>query len=441
MMSILRTSLSIAVAVIAICSFDVHSQDLGSSNKLFGQNKAKSSRPKTKPGRKPQQKSSTKRSAGSGRKVTGERSKRRPRGSAAQGRSTAVPPTTARGLTPVKIAPRTPIDKDRYEDLIERGNSARNDRMYPDAESAYQSAQKVDPSDARAFLGLGNLYSDQQRWEFAEREFRKALSIDKDNVDLLTALSFILTRPLMAPNISERYAEAEVLARRAIKLAPGNALAYDQLGVSLEFQGRNDSETENAYRRSIQLDRDFAPAYAHLARLRRKQGRTSEANSAYRDAATKAITVGSKLLVADVMHSDQRYVDSLPILDLALRLDSKNPTALAMLGRTYTVLGRFADAERDLRRLIEVAPSSSIGYELLSSLQLRQGRLDDAETTLLRAIPYLAPFERRRVASQFEYLGDALSRARRPDNAQRCYRQARSLDAERETLKNKLART
>jgi len=419
-------------------------QDLGSSNKLFGGNKTSTKKPAAKPKQKPTKKNTARKPAESKTKVTKPKIVKRPVVKTPKA-DNSVPTITARDVAPVRTAPkmdgtRTAVDTERYEELIDQGNSARDDRDYSAAESSYLAAQKLDPKDARAFVGMGNLYADQQRWENAEKAFRSAVAIEKNFVELLTALSFVLTRPLMAPNISERYAEAEALARQAIKLDPKSALAHDALGEALELQGQTGSETETAYRRSTQLDRDFAPAYAHLARLLRKLGRTAEANSAYREATTRAITVGTKLLVADAMQSDQRYADSVPILDLALRLDAKSPTALTMLGRANTVLGKFTEAERLLQRAIQIAPASPVGYELLSSLRLRQGRTEDAESTLLRTVAFLAPFEKRRIASQFEMIGDTYSKAGRSANARRAYGQARSLDADRESLKSKLAR-
>lgn len=427
-----------------IGSIYANGQDLGSSNKLFGGNKSTTKNPAAKPKQKPKKKTTAQKPAESKRKVTKPKVVKRPAVKTPKVGS-SVPTITARDVAPVRTAPkvviqRSAVETERYEELIDQGNSARDERNYSSAEAAYLAAQRLDPRDARAFVGMGNLYSDQQRWENSEKAFRSAVAVEKNYVPLLTALSFVLARPLMAPNISERYAESESLARQAITLDPSDALAYDALGVALEMQGQTGTETETAYRRSIQLDRDLAPAYAHLGRLMRKLGRIAEANSAYREATTRAITVGNKLLVADTMHSDQRYAESLPILDLVLRLDAKNPTALTMLGRANTVLGKLADAERYILRSIEIAPASPLGYELLSSLRLRQGRLEEAESALNRTITFLAPFEKRRVASQFELIGDAFAKAGRSVNARRTYTQARSLDSERETLKSKLAR-
>jgi superkiller protein 3 len=86
---------------------------------------------------------------------------------------------------------------------------------------------------------LGNLYSDQQRWEEAERAYRTAIEIEPTAPESHIALSFVLTQPIIRANLADRYAEAEKHARRAIELDPKNAFAYDQLGVALELSGKS----------------------------------------------------------------------------------------------------------------------------------------------------------------------------------------------------------
>jgi len=50
---------------------------------------------------------------------------------------------------------------------------------------------------------------------------------------------------------------------------PKNAIAWDRLGVALQARGLFNNETENAYRRAVELDPQFPVAYAHLARAHR----------------------------------------------------------------------------------------------------------------------------------------------------------------------------
>ena len=71
-----------------------------------------------------------------------------------------------------KPAPKNPVADELFEQAIEEGNTARDLRDYISAESAYRRAEGIKPKDSRAIYGVGNLYSDQQRWEEAEQNSR-----------------------------------------------------------------------------------------------------------------------------------------------------------------------------------------------------------------------------------------------------------------------------
>ncbi|MBK6749184.1 MAG: tetratricopeptide repeat protein [Acidobacteria bacterium] len=433
----------------------VSGQDLGSSNKLFGGSKPAPAKTKKAPPKPSAAKPKVKTTV---RKPVSV--KKRPAKPSTV--VTAKKPAVKTETTPAVIAPKktgsepkviivgdepkvviganSAANDEQYEELIELGNIERDERNYGGAELAYQKASRLKPRDARAFLGLGNLYSDQQRWSDAEKSYRSAVALEPDYVELIVALSFILTRPVAASNLSERYAEAEKLARRAIELNGRSALAADQLGVALELSGEIGSETENAYRRSIQLEPDFAPAHAHLARLLRKKGKTAASTASYNDAMARATDVGSKLLVADVMQSEGKYKESVQLLQQALAIDTRNPTALTMLGRAMTTQGNFADAERYLKKSVEVSPSGFISYSLLAALHARQGRLESAENYLIQAARFAGPFDKRLLATQFESVGDEFAKTGKASAAARVYRQAKTLDPDRESLAGKLAK-
>jgi Flp pilus assembly protein TadD len=67
---------------------------------------------------------------------------------------------------------------------------------------------------------------------------------------------------------------------------------------------------------------------------------------------------------------------------------------------------------------------------LLGSLYWRQGKLDQAESALMRAVKFVTPLERRQLASQFQQIGDGFKKAGRSENAARAYRQAKALENE-----------
>ncbi|MCC6825506.1 MAG: tetratricopeptide repeat protein [Acidobacteria bacterium] len=417
-------------------------QGLGSSNKLFGGNKTsseKTTKPAAKTTKRPSAaKKAAPRNAPAAKKAAATR---RTRTSAVTTQVVTASDTRNSGKTPpVVTAPASTVNSEEYERLIDEGRDAQALRNYPAAEAAFSRAVKLAPRKTEAYTDLGTVFAEQQRWEDAEKAYRSALAIDKNRLDLILGLSFILTRPVMAANISERYDEAEVLARRALTIAPNNAIANDVLGTVLELRGDIGPETEAAYRKAIAADNDLAQGYAHLGRLLSKQGKREASARAYASAIEKATAIGAKFHVAETLQSESRFKEALPLLLSAVQTDPRNPTALAMLGRVQTVLGDDASAQRNLLAAIGITPDAVLPYGLLSNLYIRQGRLASAKSTLMQVKVPGGQFDKRYLASQFESLGDAFAKNNNTDGARTAYKRAAELDPQRETIAAKLAR-
>lgn len=456
MFGIRAVRFAILTGALALTAAAVAGQDLGSSNKLFGGGGTKKTPTKTtkKPASKPKpvaskRRTPTKKASRAAKTSTPAKTSQKTSAKASATKQTAVPDEnwtwqneTKPIETPTKptVAGITPAASELFEDLIDEGKRARDDRNYESAESAYRKAHSLKPSDSRAIYGLGNIYSDQQRWAEAEAAYRDALQIESGFATTHIALSYVLTQPIPAENLSERYEEAERLARKAIQYAPSNALAHDQLGVAMELRGLISTETENAYRRAIQLDPGCAPAYAHLGRLMRRQGRTSESTAAYNDAVRLATDAPTMVLVAEVMQSEQRFAESEKLLDRAVAADPRNTAGLLLLGRALIALNDMDEAERVLKRSIEVSPNAFTANSLLASLYMRQGQLDLGENALLQAARFVPVFERRTLGRQFEALGDAFLNSSNARFAERNFKQAQSLDPDNTGLTTKLAK-
>jgi tetratricopeptide (TPR) repeat protein len=325
-----------------------------------------------------------------------------------------------------------------FERAIDEGNAARNRRQYAKAETAYLRARNFKAKDSRAAYGLGNIYSDQQRWEEAEQAYRTAIQIEPASPEAYIALSFVLTQPIVGETLSARYGDAQKYARRAIQIDPRSALAYDQIGVSLELSGKVSTETQEAYRKAIELEPTFALAYAHLGRLLRKTGATAESAAAYRDAVRHSLDAPTMIRVAEVMQSQQMYLESEELLRRALVADEKNPAALLLLGRALTTRGKFEEAEKILQTAAEVSANGFYSYTLLGSLAARRERFAEAENYLMQAASLVSPNERKRLAQEFEAVGDGLARAARTTYAARVFRHAGALDNKKTALVDKL---
>lgn len=326
-----------------------------------------------------------------------------------------------------------------FEDAITKGNLSRNTRNYTEAEKAYKLAGRIKPGDSRSIYGLGNLYSDQQRWEEAEAAYRRAIELEPENANTYIAISFVLTQPAVGTDLGTRYTEAEEMAKKAIELNPQNPFAYDQLGVAGELQGVISEETEDAYRKAIELEPSFALAYAHLGRLLRVKGSKKKSETAYQKAIELSEDVPTMILVAEVLQSQQRFLESEKLLRNALAIDSKHPTALFFLGRALIIRKSFSEAEEVLKKSVEVSPNSFVSYALLSSVYSKQEIWDKAEQTLNKALRVVSNNEKKRLAQEYESVGDAYMKNKKYSDAKRIYERAVSLDNDKVSLKIKLS--
>ena len=151
--------------------------------------------------------------------------------------------------------------------------------------------------------------------------------------------------------------------------------------------------------------------------------------------------MGSKILVAEVLQSEQRFADSETLLRDAVADDPRNPTALLLLGRALTTLGKHQEAESILRRALSISGNGFVANSQLAILYLRQNKPELAENALLQASRFVSDFDRRLLARQFEVTGDAYMKAGNARNAERSYKQAISFDNESEVLAGKIARS
>ena len=433
-MSVVRSGVFILL-IIAAGAANVAAQDLGSSNKLFGE---------------------TKTAAEPAKKVSIEPSARKAKPRPSTPKRAAVKPARklapkAAAATPVRIAPKTPAIEAKpllaanpaliadYRDMIARGSDEFARGSLPEAESLFQHATSLVPGSPEAFALLGSLYSASLRWEAAEGAYRKALALGSGDQAINVGLSRALSQPVVSADLYARYEEAERLARTAVRLS-GTAAAFDQLGKTLELRGLIGVETESAYRQAIAADRQYAPAYAHLARLLRRKGKAADATAAYAAATANAVDAAQMSAVGASFQSEQRYAESVPLLMAALHLDPRNYAAMVMLGRALIVTGDLGGAEAHLIVAIRQSPFSFAAFEELARLYIRQGKADMALSALDHGAQLADRFERLELARDLESLGDLFAGKHDEKGAATAYMRSLAFDPERPTTVEKLAK-
>lgn len=332
--------------------------------------------------------------------------------------------------------------EERIDELLDKGNEARDARRFAEAEEAYKGVLKLRARDARGAYGLGNVYSDQQRWDDAEAAYRNAVAWAPRDADAHVALSVVLVQPRAGGDNAKRFADAEAFARKSVQIDPKNAVGWDRLGVALQARGIFNSETEHSYRRAIDLDPQFAVAYAHLARVQNKVGKSAEAPALYEKAIELAKDPPTLNLIAESLQGEQLWPQSEPVLKKALDMDPRNPTSLLLMGRYLVVYRRYQEAEPYLKSATEVSSRAFLPFNLLGRAYLGMDRFSDAEATYQRASEFAAEGDRKQLAGMFgfEGVGDGYLKARQKENAVRAYERALELDPGNNGIAQKLAR-
>ncbi len=124
-----------------------------------------------------------------------------------------------------------------------------------DAIKTYQEAMKVFPQDDTLHLKLGNIYYHEERYYEAEIEYKKAVRLNPSSENLYSLGQVYLS--------TERYKEAEETFQRILRSEPDNYGAHYSLGQVYAKQGLH-GEAIKRFKETIKRKWDFAYAYYDL---------------------------------------------------------------------------------------------------------------------------------------------------------------------------------
>ena len=225
--------------------------------------------------------------------------------------------------------------------------------------SQLQDRLRADPRDARGYALLGLAYQQRARetgdptyYPRSERALRRALRLaPADAVSIGGLGSLALSR--------HRFREALGLGRRALRLAPGSARTYGVIGDALVELGRYD-EAFRALDTMAQLRPSLA-AYARVSYARELLGRPQDAIAAMR---------------------------------LAVEAAANQPEAIAwarvQLGKLYWSTGQLGPAAREYRGALAAFPGYAYAFDALAQVESARGHTRRAialETRAVDAIP------------------------------------------------------
>jgi len=151
------------------------------------------------------------------------------------------------------------------------------------AAQQYQAAIKQDPKSVSSYLLLGDLSYRTKNYPEAESAYHKAIKLQPENGDIYNNLCWVYLKQ------NRSIEKTEALIREALTVSPAHRAYYlDTLGVILLRQGRT-AESITALKEAVELlpkenTANMAEAYGHLAEAYRTAGDEASAREAEQSA-------------------------------------------------------------------------------------------------------------------------------------------------------------
>ena len=295
--------------------------------------------------------------------------------------SSKRPDTRAR-QTSSNLPPSTPdarLDEKQQEieRAIEQGNQARNVNDYEQALSHYQKARDLNSQEARAFYGMGNLYTDLYCSDSAIVAYQKALELKKDYLEALTALGYAYLS-------KERYGDAEKRFQEALNLSPNNVGASLGMGSVFTRQGKYQEAIKRinlVIEAPSTENKDRAVAFITLGMVYEGQGKRKEAIAQYEKAINlypneRANSLNPTLAAVYLQLGSTQTTDAylnLPVFESADKVSPQDMAAMRSSAKQAT---------DNLERAREHGYNHPSLYALLGLALTYQFRYQDAATQI-----------------------------------------------------------
>jgi len=275
---------------------------------------------------------------------------------------------------------------------FDRGQQYFQAGKLPEAIIEFRNAVNRDERWGEARYQLAEAYAAHAEPELAYKQYIRAADLLPDDVNVqLKAAAYLL--------LAGQYDDAKARAEQVLAKHPDNVEAQVALGSALA--GLHDLDAAvTRIMHAIQLDPGRSQSYMTLARVRVAQRRTDEARAAF---------------------------------DKAVNAETRSvPAYLARANFQWSV-GDLADAERSLKRVLELEPGNILTHRVLATLYLSSERIPEAEEHLK-----LVAAATKTVAAQLS-LADYYLLSRRYDDARQVLSPLTTAAATRSAAETRLA--
>lgn len=258
-------------------------------------------------------------------------------------------------------------------------------RSASEAAEFYRAFLKKNPKAREVRMAYARALIANKEYTAARAEFETLTKEFPGNPEISFAVG------LLALQVGD-HAAADTYLKQAIEYKHRDPEAiYLYLGQANEDR-KQYAQAADWYKK-VSGGESYLPAQLKYAGVLAKQGQIDEARKQLQSITPQSNQQRVQITLAEVqlLRDAKRFDEAYKLLDKALEKLPNYPDLLYERAMTAEKLNRFADMEKDLRKLIQVKPDFAHAYNALGySLADRNERLDEAQQLLEKALA-LAP--------------------------------------------------
>lgn len=252
-------------------------------------------------------------------------------------------------------------------------------------------------SDARhAYIQLGNILDDVQRYEQAVEMYRKAANLDP--TDEIPWINMALSHQK-----NNSYGKAIKAYKRAISINPDNPKARMGLGRLYESQGYLD-EALDEYIHLLQVKKDYPPAHFEIAKLYQRKDKRKEAidgykkvielkpdgkdgqEMVYKSYLNLALLTAQKADARNDVRQEENFAQAVSYAQKTVQMRPENPQGLYVLGEIYLIRKDAGDLSQARETFEQVVAMPEVDDKLRSRAYNGLGKSYFQEGEYLKAI-------------------------------------------------------
>lgn len=283
----------------------------------------------------------------------------------------------------------------------ENGIRSFNTKNYEEAKINFEKAIEIAPTNGNAYFFLGEIERIKGNFEKSTEYYRLAVENNAQkkyykmaywNLTIITEQlgnynEFIKLCKTFWRNAGDKQmkSKAETLINKS--MWSDNTDAVDKYTKGMNLKNKDINEAIKYFREAITIDSNFLSPKFEIGLWHYRLGRTSEAMPYFHEIITRVPFYGDvHLLLGNIYYNDEKYFDAITHLSHAIDYSFVGQNIEYELyfkrGTSYFKIGELNNARKDMMMASKLKPSEMEPLLLLSAINIKQEKYDDALKTL-----------------------------------------------------------